>query len=60
MHSIDVGLLALRLVAGGLLLGHGLAKFGFLRGFGLDGSAAISAAASSSPIVAATGPAGPT
>jgi putative oxidoreductase len=41
MDSIDAGLLALRVVAGGLLLGHGLAKFGFLRGFGLDGSAEI-------------------
>lgn len=41
MDSIDFGLLALRVVAGGLLLGHGLAKFGLLRGFGLAGSAEI-------------------
>jgi putative oxidoreductase len=41
VESIDFGLLALRLVTGGLLLGHGLAKFGLLRGFGLDGSAEI-------------------
>jgi putative oxidoreductase len=41
VESIDIGLLAVRLVAGGLLLGHGLAKFGWLRGFGIDGSAAI-------------------
>lgn len=41
MESIDFGLLALRVVTGGLLLAHGLAKFGWLRGFGIDGSAAI-------------------
>jgi putative oxidoreductase len=41
VESIDFGLLALRLVTGGLLLGHGLAKFGLLRGFGLEGSAEI-------------------
>jgi putative oxidoreductase len=42
MDSIDIGLLALRVVAGTLVLGHGLGNlFGWLGGFGLAGTGEI-------------------
>jgi putative oxidoreductase len=42
MDSIDIGLLVVRAVAGGLVLGHGLGNlFGWLGGFGLDGTGEI-------------------
>jgi putative oxidoreductase len=35
----DLGLLILRVVAGGVVLSHGLQKLGYLGGFGFDGTA---------------------
>jgi putative oxidoreductase len=42
MESIDIGLLAIRLVVGTLVLGHGFGNlFGWLGGFGLAGTGEI-------------------
>jgi putative oxidoreductase len=42
MHSIDVGLLALRMLVGGIFVGHGLIKFtDRLGGLGLDRAGAV-------------------